>query len=317
MPICSELTISARPDLAESISEWLAVLTGERRLADKTLESYRRDVRQFCSHLTQYLGYPPGLSDVADLKPLVLRGFLAARRNAGVGPKTLARSLAAIRSLVRELEKQGLASSAGLNALASPKQPQNLPRPLTADAAITITDATLHGHDEEWIRMRDAALMGLMYGCGLRISEALSLTKAQIDGLGSAGESLRILGKGGKVRLVPVLPAVHQGLAKYLAVCPFSLDADDPVFRGLRGGVLNPGIVQRSMRVVRGALGLPDTATPHALRHSFATHLLGNGGDLRTIQELLGHASLSTTQRYTAVDSAALLKTWANAHPRA
>ena len=317
-----DILISAAPDLLNACSAWINQLQSERRLAANTLDSYERDFRQFCLHLTDYLGYPPRKRDFSDLKPMVLRGFLSKRREKGAGPRTLARGLAGIRSFVRFLEKRGEASSAGLAAMRAPKQPSTLPRPVTAEEAIRLSDFGEQAHQEPWVAARDAALMSLLYGCGLRISEGLGLTVSDF-GLKHSGDrsirvqSLRIHGKGGKIRMVPVLPVVNTSMAEYLRLCPFTLGADDPVFRGLRGGVLQPGVVQRSMRVMRGALGLPATATPHAMRHSFATHLLGNGGDLRTIQELLGHASLSTTQKYTQVDSEALLKTWMSAHPRA
>ena len=318
----SEILVYAAADVLQMKKRWLSQLRDERRLADKTCEAYERDLRQFCVHLTDYLGEPPRLSDFADLKPLSLRGFLSRRRDHGSGARTLARGLAGIRSFVRFLEQQGLASSAGLSAMQSPKQPTTLPRPLNADDAVSLSKADVHLDGEEWVNLRDAAMMALLYGSGLRISEALNLKLADF-GLKHSGQTLTtcsnlpIKGKGGKTRLVPLLPVTVSALASYLKACPYMLEADDFVFRGTRGGQLQAGIVQRNMRKLRGAFGLPDSATPHAMRHSFATHLLGNGGDLRTIQELLGHASLSTTQKYTQVDSESLLKSWAAAHPRA
>ena len=318
----TEILIPAAPCLMAERKAWLTHLLAERRMAEKTLDAYERDLRQFCVHMTHYLGHPPKVKDFANLKPLQLRGYLAKRRDAGNGPRTLARDLAGIRSFVRYLEKQGKASSAGLKAMRAPKQPATLPKPVTAQEAMRLTSHTEQMHETPWIAARDAALMTLLYGCGLRISEALGLTLEDFalrnnSGPRARADSLRILGKGGKIRLVPVLPVVCEALDHYLKLCPYTLHSDDVLFRGARGGPVQAAIIQKSMRLMRGALGLPDTATPHAMRHSFATHLLGNGGDLRTIQELLGHASLSTTQKYTAVDTEAILKTWSAAHPRA
>ena len=322
MSASSQILVFAAPCLSKAIGQWLEHLKSERRLALKTLDAYERDLRQFCHHLTDYLGHPPRKSDFANLKPLHMRGYLARRRDAGNGARTLARDLAGIRSFVRFLEKRGEASSAGLTAMRAPRQPATLPKPVRAEEAEQLISSDQQMHDEPWIAARDAAIMTLLYGCGLRISEGLGLTPADFNisdptkPMANA-KSLRILGKGGKTRLVPVLPLVNSAIESYVRLCPFVLKLDQPIFRGMRGGPVQPAVIQRSMRVMRGALGLPATATPHAMRHSFATHLLGNGGDLRTIQELLGHASLSTTQKYTAVDTDALLKTWNAAHPRA
>ena len=318
----TEILINAAPCLLAAKKDWLRNLYSERRVAEKTLEAYERDLRQFCIFLTGYAGRPARLTDFADLKPLQMRAFLAQRRGAGSGARTLARGLAGIRSFVRHLEKKGQASSAGLAAMRAPKQPVTLPKPVAAPDALRLTNAEEQLQEEPWIAARDAALMTLLYGCGLRISEALGLTLADLGITSSANpavttRSLRILGKGGKTRLVPLLPVVGEAIADYLKKCPFVLSADDVVFRGARGGPVQPAVIQKAMRLMRGALDLPKTATPHAMRHSFATHLLANGGDLRTIQELLGHASLSTTQKYTAVDTDHLLKSWAAAHPRA
>jgi integrase/recombinase XerC len=309
------------PCLTDARADWLIFLRDEKRMAANSVAAYERDLRLFCDHLLEHLGRPPKLADFADLRPLTMRGYLARRRGDGVGARTLARGLAGLRSFVRHLERQGLASSAGLTALRAPKQPSTVPRPLKVEDAVALTRTGL-SDAEPWIAARDAALMALLYGCGLRISEALMLTGHDLaitdpskPAIGT--DTLRIRGKGGKERFAPLLPQVAKLIETYLAACPFTPILEEPVFRGLKGGVLNPGVVQRTMRVWRGALGLPDSATPHALRHSFATHLLGAGGDLRTIQELLGHASLSTTQRYTAIDSENLLATFNAAHPRA
>ncbi len=307
--------IPARPDLQAARQRWLKALAGERRLSALTVEAYERDTRQFLQFLTGHCGGPPGIADIASLRPADLRGFLAARRNAGAGARTLGRGLAGIRSLLRFLERQGLANAAGAAALRAPRQPKSLPRPLTAIDARRVVSAEGQLAEEPWIAARNAAVLTLLYGSGLRISEALALTGGDLAGRNET--VLRVTGKGGKTRLVPVLPVAVEAVARYRLLCPHDLDATAPLFRGARGGPLNPAIVQREMAKLRSALGLPDTATPHALRHSFATHLLGRGGDLRTIQELLGHASLSTTQIYTGVDTARLLEIYESAHPRA
>ncbi|MGB3898671.1 MAG: tyrosine recombinase XerC, partial [Mesorhizobium sp.] len=215
----------------------------------------------------------------------------------------------------RFLERRGVVNAAGAAALRAPKQPKSLPKPLTAADAKRVVSIEGQLAEEPWIAARNAAILTLLYGSGLRISEALGLLGGD---LASPDETvLRITGKGGKTRLTPVLPVVLKAVAEYRRLCPYHLGAEGPLFRGARGGPLNPAIVQREMAKLRSALNLPDTATPHALRHSFATHLLGRGGDLRTIQELLGHASLSTTQVYTGVDTARLLEIYEDAHPRA
>jgi integrase/recombinase XerC len=310
-----EFLVSAKADLHAARQAWLKTLANERRLSALTVDAYERDTRQFLQFLTGHCGGPPGISDIADLRPADLRAFLAQRRNAGAGARTLGRGLAGVRSLLRYLERRGLANAAGAAALRAPKQPKSLPKPLTAPDARRVVSADEQLAEEPWIAARDAAVLTLLYGCGLRISEALGLSGGE---LASPSETvLRVTGKGGKTRLVPVLPAALQAVAAYRKLCPYHLAGDGALFRGARGGPLDPAIVQRAMRKLRSALNLPETATPHALRHSFATHLLGRGGDLRTIQELLGHASLSTTQIYTGVDTARLLDIYEAAHPRA
>lgn len=307
--------ISAKPDLQDARQRWLSMLAGERRLSELTVEAYERDSRQFLQFLTGHCGGPPGIADIANLRPADLRGFLASRRNGGAGARTLGRGLAGIRSLLRFLERQGLVNAAGAAALRAPKQPKSLPKPLTAADARKVVSAGEQLAEEPWIAARNAAVLTLLYGSGLRISEALALTGSNLADLNDT--VLRVTGKGGKTRLVPVLPVAQQAVMEYRRLCPYHLGADGPLFRGARGGPLNPAIIQREMVKLRSALNLPYTATPHALRHSFATHLLGRGGDLRTIQELLGHASLSTTQIYTGVDTARLLEIYQSAHPRA
>lgn len=310
-----EFLISARPDLQQARETWLKTLAHERRLSALTVDAYERDTRQFFQFLTGHCGGAPGLADIKELRPADLRAFLAARRGDGAGARTLGRGLAGVRSFLRFLERRGLANAAGAAALRAPKQPKSLPKPLTASDAKRVVSAGEQLAEEPWIAARNAAVLTLLYGCGLRISEALGLSGGDLD---APDETvLRITGKGGKTRLVPVLPVALAAVADYRKLCPYHLGPDAPLFRGARGGPLNPAIIQREMQKLRSALNLPETATPHALRHSFATHLLGRGGDLRTIQELLGHASLSTTQIYTGVDTARLLDIYEAAHPRA
>jgi integrase/recombinase XerC len=310
-----EFLISAKSDLQSARQAWLTMLAKERRLSPETVEAYERDSRQFLQFLTGHCGGPPGLKDIASLRASDLRGFLAYRRTGGAGARTLGRGLAGIRSLLRFLERRGLANAAGAAALRAPRQPKSLPKPLTASDARRVVSADDQLADEPWIAARNAAVLTLLYGSGLRISEALAITGAELSGPGDS--VLRVTGKGGKTRLAPVLPVGLTAVAEYRKLCPYHLDPKGLLFRGARGGPLNPAIIQREMKKMRSALNLPDTATPHALRHSFATHLLGRGGDLRTIQELLGHASLSTTQVYTGVDTARLLEIYDAAHPRA
>jgi integrase/recombinase XerC len=310
----NEILTFADPDLLSERQSWLLALEGERRLSDNTVEAYERDTRQFLMFMTGYLGHPTRITDVSSLRAVDLRAFLASRRKEGVGARSLGRHLAGLRSFLRYLEKKGLVNAAGATAMRSPKQPKSLPKPLTDRQALTITTAQAQLSEEPWIAARNAALLALLYGCGLRISEALSLTPADLT---SGTRSLRVTGKGNKMRIVPLLPVVLEAVDAYQKLCPYHLPTDEPLFVGARGAKLQPAIIQREMQKLRGAFGLPENATPHALRHSFATHLLAGGGDLRTIQELLGHASLSTTQIYTGVDTARLLEIYDNAHPRA
>lgn len=308
---------AAAPDLASHARLWLAGLAGERRVSAHTLEAYRRDLRQFFSFLTAHTAENPGLAAIQALSAGDLRSFMAARRKSGAGNRSLLRQLAGIRSFARYLEREGLAKAAVFSTMRAPKLARSLPKALTPAGAKALADPKSRAGDERvpWILVRDAAVLGLLYGAGLRISEALAIRRsdAPVEGL----DTLRVLGKGQKTRIVPVIARVQCGIAEYIGLCPYPLPPEGPLFVGARGGPLSPRILQLAVERLRGALGLPDTATPHALRHSFATHLLGRGGDLRTIQELLGHASLSTTQIYTAIDSVRLLEAWKGAHPRA
>jgi integrase/recombinase XerC len=306
------------PDVAAEIGHWLGYLNAERRMSGKTLDAYRRDVAQFLSFLGEHLGGAPTLKELAALSPQDVRAFMAARRGQGIGSRSLMRGLAGARSFARFLERNGKGKVAALAAVRAPKVAKTLPKPLAVASARQISDADLRAGEERepWILARDAAVLALLYGSGLRISEALTLKRKDIPAPG-AGDVLVVKGKGGKERMVPVLQPVLQLIADYDALCPYDPGRDGPMFIGARGGPLSPRIVQLAMVRLRGALGLPATATPHALRHSFASHLLARGGDLRAIQELLGHASLSTTQIYTAVDSEQLLNAYRSAHPRA
>jgi integrase/recombinase XerC len=301
-------------DLQSHVIAWLAALKTERRAATKTVEAYGRDLQQFIAFLGEHLGGAPGLDDARGLIAADFRGFLAARRNDGVTSRSLARQLSAIRSFFRWLERNGLARNSAIDAVRGPKLPHGVPKPLSiGNARATIAaDALSDGETPKWVVARDAAVLTLLYGCGLRISEALALTPGETE-----GEMLTVLGKGGKTRIVPMMAAGRAAIRQYLELCPWPLPANQPMFRGVKGKPLSARIIQLLMQRLRGALGLPETATPHALRHSFATHLLGAGADLRAIQELLGHASLSTTQVYTEVNTAHLLEQYRKAHPRA
>jgi integrase/recombinase XerC len=308
----------AATDVAREFTHWLAYLSAERRMSAKTVEAYERDVRQFLFFLCEHLGGRVTLPALARLKPLDVRAFMAARRADGISSRSLMRMLAGTRSFARFLERNGKGKVGALAAVRAPKLGKTLPKPLAVPAAKRITDTDLRAGEERepWIFARDAAVLALLYGAGLRISEALGLKRQDMPAP-TAGDAITVTGKGNKARMVPVLAQVAQLAADYIALCPYELPADGPLFVGAKGGPLSARVVQLTMARLRGALGLPETATPHALRHSFATHLLARGGDLRAIQELLGHASLSNTQIYTAVDTERLLEVYRSAHPRA
>ena len=304
---------AAADDLSAAIALWSAWLAGERRASAHTIAGYGRDLAAFLDFLTEHVGALPSLATLDGLRPADFRAFLARRAGDGLERSSLARSMSVLRNFVRFLQRRGLTGTTALAALRSPKLPQSVPKPLSVGDAIAAVETAGEVARKEWHQKRDIAFLVLIYGCGLRLSEALGLRRAEAP----LGETLTVTGKGGKTRQLPVLPAVREATADYLAACPYRLNADDPLFVGARGGPLHPRLVQRQMTAVRYHLGLPATATPHALRHSFATHLLGAGGDLRAIQELLGHASLSTTQRYTSVETERLLTVYQDAHPRA
>ena len=303
---------AAADDLRAAIGLWVAWLAGERRASAHTIAAYGRDLAFFLDFLTEHLGELPSLGAIDGLRPADFRAYLARRVQHHAGRGSLARGLSVLRGFVRFLHRRGLASTSALAALRSPRLRASVPKPLTVDDATAAVDV-VGDFATGWQGKRDIAILTLLYGCGLRLSEALGLSRGEAP----LSEMLVVTGKGRKQRLLPVLPVVRAAVADYLAACPHALATDGPLFVGARGGPLTPRIVQRQMEAVRGCLGLPDSATPHALRHSFATHLLGAGGDLRAIQELLGHASLSTTQRYTSVETERLLAIYDAAHPRA
>ena len=308
----------ASAEVTAELRRWLAHLGAERRMSPKTVEAYERDVRQFLAFLTGHAGAPATLPELAALEPRDVRAFMAARRSDGIGSRSLMRSLAGARSFARFLERNGKGRVGALSAVRAPKLPKTLPKPLDVASAKRLADVDLRAGEERepWVLARDAAVLALLYGSGLRISEALGLKREAVPAPGR-GDAITVTGKGNKTRMVPVLRQVLQLIDEYVSLCPYDLPDQGPLFVGAKGGPLSPRIVQLVMARLRGALGLAETATPHALRHSFATHLLARGGDLRAIQELLGHASLSTTQIYTAVDTEQLLNVYRSAHPRA
>lgn len=300
-------------DLHQSADAWLVFLRHERGYAEKTLQAYDRDLRQFFVFLKGHMGRSPCLADLARLEAKTFRAFMAARRRDGTVSRSLARTMSALRQFFRWLETRDIIKNRAVLQLSLPKIPHSLPKPLNVENAAAVVERRMET-ELDWVAARDTAVLLLLYGSGLRIAEALGV-KAKDAPTGNR-DTLRVVGKGNKERLVPVLPVVRDAVARYMSLCPYTLGPDDVLFRGAKGGPLSPRLIQLAMERLRAALGLPATATPHALRHSFATHLLSAGGDLRQIQELLGHASLSTTQAYTEVDRERLLAVYDAAHPR-
>jgi integrase/recombinase XerC len=299
---------------------WHDWLKSERRLSEHTLIAYEHDVDGFLGFMATYLGGTPTLAQLGKLKPAEFRAWLAERSKQGLARTSTARAVSSVRSFFQFLDKRGLAHNASIAVLQTPKLPRAVPKALNERDMEDLLDTSSDKDQERWIELRDTAVLLLLYGAGLRIGEALGLNKATVDDLLDTGRDiLDITGKGNKTRLVPLLPQAIEALAAYRDACPFmkALGPGEAFFLGARGGPLDPAIVQKRVRELRVQLGLPESVTPHALRHSFATHLLGAGGDLRTIQELLGHASLSTTQRYTDVDAARLSAVYRATHPRA
>lgn len=302
-----------QPGLQDALERWLTELASVSGRADKTVEAYRTDVLGFLGFLQGFEGDALGTAHLARINTRSMRAWMAHERGRGLSARSLARALSATKNFVTWIaEKDGFDPTAVLMTRA-PRFAKKLPRPLEENAAKSVIETIELQSMTPWVALRDQAVVTLLYGCGLRISEALGVLGRDLP----LGDSLRILGKGRKERVVPVIAPARTAVDAYVKACPFDMDPDDPMFRGVRGGALNPRHIQKVMEQVRAQLGLPSSATPHALRHSFATHLLNAGGDLRAIQELLGHASLSTTQAYTAVDTARLMDVYENSHPRA
>lgn len=305
---------AASPELRDAIALWQDWLAHEKRASPHTVAAYGSDLAAFLDFLTDYRGALPGLADLGALRAVDFRAWLAARAADGAARSSAARRLSVLRGFFRFLDRRALLRNAALAGVRTPKLPKSVPKALSITEAGETLDNAASLSARIWEGKRDLAMLTLLYGCGLRLAEALSLTRRQAP---LAAGTLNLTGKGNKTRMVPILPAVAEAVRDYVESCPHDLTPDAPLFRGTRGGALHPRLVQGKMAQLRALLGLPPEATPHALRHSFATHLLGNGADLRAIQELLGHASLSTTQRYTAVDATRLLAVYDAAHPRA
>ena len=304
------------PNIRPLIEGWENHLISEKRVSKHTHDAYLRDLKKFLEFLNLHLGKSITNQDLERLKPADFRGYLAARRKDGLSAASMARAFSTVRAFYKYLRLAEILRNDAVDAINSPKLNRRLPRPMSEVAAKrTIQEvgdfAAEATHD--WVAFRDIAILTILYGCGLRIAEALSLNVGDLD----KGDIMMVTGKRNKQRLVPLLPAVNEAVDRYIKACPKALKNGEALFIGVRGKRLNARNVQLAMQKVRRALGLPSTATPHALRHSFATHLLTAGGDLRTIQELLGHADLSTTQHYTDVDTAYLLDVYNNAHPSA
>lgn len=300
-------------DLNGSVARWLAHLEFTDGRSPETIKAYERDLRSFLWFLRRHLGHAPCLGDLDSLDLKTFRAFMAARRKEGLTSRSLSRTMSALRTYIRWLDITGVSENRAILRVGMPKLPHAVPKPLTIEKASAVVDA-IGDASESWIGARDTAVLLLLYGSGLRISEALALTPRDAPTAGR--DVIRIIGKGDKERLVPILPVTQSAIDRYMGLVPFTLEPDQPLFRGAKGGPLSPRIIQLAIARLRDALQLPATATPHALRHSFATHLLSAGADLRQIQELLGHASLSTTQVYTEVDRAQLLRVYDAAHPR-
>lgn len=299
----------------DAIGDFLIHLSGERRLSAKTIDAYQRDLSGFFTFVTRHLGKSIVLGDLAALSIRDFRSFIAFRRSGprGISASAIGRQLSTLRTFFRYIKRRWGIENDAIALLKGPRAKRPMPKPLANAQTEKIIAQIRQSDSRPWVAARDTAVMMLLYGAGLRISEALSLNADDFP----FGESLTIVGKGKKSRIVPILPVINTAVADYIQLCPFALDPGTPLFRAIRGGPLGPRPIQASMQTLRSALGLPQSATPHALRHSFATHLLASGGDLRTIQELLGHASLSTTQVYTDVETSKLLAIHRAAHPRA
>ena len=301
------------PEVAGLLGRWLRYLSSEKRYSDHTISNYARDLGVFLSFAQDHSGGLVTRKVLEDFSLSDFRGYLTRRKLSGLAAKSMARGLSALRNFYKFLDQRENLKNAAITEIRTPKIPHSIPRPLTIEGTDQVLENISSNAKDEWIRARDAAIVTLLYGCGLRISEALSLDRKDTP----KSDTLVVRGKGDKERVVPVLPIVTLAIENYTSLCPYDVEQDGPLFVGKRGKRLGARTVQKAMETVRRALGLPESATPHALRHSFATHLLSAGGDLRTIQELLGHANLSTTQHYTEVDAENLLKIFEKAHPRA
>ncbi|MDE0520953.1 MAG: tyrosine recombinase XerC [Boseongicola sp.] len=302
-----------QPGLNDALDRWLAELASVAGRSENTVAAYRLDVRGFLEFIQDYEGEALGTGAIARIDTRTMQAWMAHERGRGLSARSLARALSAVKGFVAWMAERDGFDPTDVLMRRAPRSRAKLPRPLEEDNARSLLEAVGQHAKTPWVALRDHAVVLLLYGCGLRISEALGLQGVDLP----LGETLRVRGKGRKERLVPVVPVTRQAMKAYVDACPFEIGGNGPVFRGVRGGALSPRQVQRQMATVRAQLGLPPSATPHAMRHSFATHLLDAGGDLRTIQDLLGHASLSTTQAYTAVDASRLMEVYEAAHPRA
>ncbi|KEO55712.1 tyrosine recombinase XerC [Thalassospira permensis] len=307
------MALTLPEDVRDAIADWRQWLSAERRASDHTTENYLADLYAFLGFVRGHKGDTPDITVLLQLNPRDFRSWLARRSMDGMAKSSTARALSSLRNFYRFLDRTGRGQNAAVNSIRNPKLPQSVPKPLSPADAMAVLDNAGAWQDEPWLAKRNLALFTLLYGCGLRISEALDLNANQRP----TGDSMVITGKGNKQRLVPVLQIVRDAIDDYVRACPYAPNGNEPLFVGARGGRLVAQVAQREMRKIRSLLNLPDTATPHAMRHSFATHLLAGGGDLRTIQDLLGHASLSTTQRYTSVDTERLMAVYHGTHPRA
>ena len=307
------LPLTTPAALRETLARFLAHLSALDGASKATIAAYGGDLGRWIGFLSEHRGGLSAPRELVEIEKSELRAFMAAEQGRGLSARSLARRLSAVRRFTAWLADHQGGEISEVMAAKAPKYRRKLPRPLSVEAAAAVMEDVSAEASLPWIAARDQAVVLLLYGCGLRISEALSLLGRDHP----VAEVIRILGKGGKERLVPVIPVARQAVARYVELCPHPLLPEGPLFRGLRGGALSPRIIQSAMERVRARLGLPPSATPHALRHSFATHLLAAGGDLRAIQDLLGHASLSTTQAYTAVDAARLMEIYTQSHPRA
>lgn len=301
------------PDLAAKYAEWVTYLSLEKHFSKHTLRAYTSDMEYFFDFLTRHLGKPPSMNDLGEASIRDFRSWLSKKTMEGAGAATRARSLASVRNFLKWLDRNGHLHNPAIASIRTPKMPRKLPRALPPKQAREVVENADSIPKKNWIGMRDRALFMLLYGCGLRIDEALQLNY----GTRPLNGEVRVMGKGSKERMVPVIPVVEKMLNEYLAVVPFPMEKETPLFLGAKGGRLAQGVAQRDLRNLRKAIGLPESVTPHALRHSFATHILVGGADLRTIQELLGHASVSTTTRYTDYDNAQIMEIYMKAHPRA